>query len=239
MRYTNEYLKIDLDNWWFRSRNDIISYLLLSNFKDKKIKIIDIGCAGGSLLFYLKKKGFENLYGMDNNKSIIGSKNFKNINIVLGDALKTEFKNDFFDVVISSDILEHIENDEKAIEETNRILKKGGIFIVFVPAFKFLWSYHDVINEHKRRYTKRDLVNIIEKHGFKILKASYWNFSFFIPALLIRWFKGFFRIRSNDYYKLPYLINKFIILILKFENFILRFINFPFGVSVFVVAKKD
>ncbi len=239
MRYINEYLKMNDNNWWFVTRNEIIYQLIKSYKKDKDLKILDAGCAGGSLLFYLKEKGYSMLYGIENNERLIRKVNFGNINVKVGDVLNSGFENDFFDVVVASDVIEHIDEDEKLIFEVWRILKKGGIFIVFAPAFRFLWSYHDVINEHKKRYTKKELMKKIEKCNFKVLRASYWNFSFFFPTLFLRWIKSLFKIRSNDYYSFPSFLNNLIILMLSVENSILKYINMPWGVSVFVVGFKE
>lgn len=239
MIYINEYLKIQEKNWWFVSRNSIILNLIKKyKSEDKKLKILDVGCACGNLLFYLREKGFENLYGIDYNKKLIENIDFKDIKVAECDAKKTDFQEDFFDVIISSDSLEHMDDDLAVLSEMRRILNKDGILIVFVPAFNFLWSYHDVINRHKRRYNLRDLYKKVETTGFRVKKISYWNFFMFFPAVLVRFLKNILSVKSNDFYRIPSFINDLIISILSVENFLLKFFNFPLGVSVFAVCGK-
>ncbi len=239
MIYINEYLKMQEENWWFVSRNSIILNLIKKyKSKDKKLKILDVGCACGNLLFYLREKGFENLYGIDYNKKLIENIDFKDIKVTEGDAQKTDFEENFFDVIVSSDSLEHMDDDLAVLKEMKRILNKDGILIVFVPAFNFLWSYHDVINQHKRRYNLRDLYKKVETAGFYVKKISYWNFFMFFPAVLVRFLKNILSVKSNDFYRTPSFINGLIISVLSIENLFLNFLNFPFGVSVFAVCGK-
>jgi len=237
MNYIYEYLKLNNYNWWFLSRNDIIEKIL-KKYCDRNLynqKILDCGCGRGDLLFYLRKKGYRNLYGIDD-KNII--KNESEIKFFNMDVCNMNFKDNYFDVVVASDLIEHIDDDMLAINEMRRVLNKNGVLIVFVPAFRILWSYHDVINMHKRRYTRKELVKKLKLSGFEILKDSYWNFFAFLPVLFIRTFKNIFKIRSNDFYSFPIVFNYLIVFIIYLENFLLNYVNFPFGVSVFVVARK-
>jgi len=239
MHYVKEYLKIKDYNWWFLTRNDIIEKILRKYHKSPDIcdlKILDCGCATGNLLNYLKNKGFKNLVGIDNYENLI--KNIKEVNVFQMDICNMSFKDDEFDIIISSDILEHIQDDAKAIREMKRVLKKDGVLVVFVPAYKFLWSYHDVINQHKRRYTEKELISKLKTEGFEMLKSSYWNFFAFFPVFIVRIVKNFFRVKSNDFYSFPLFLNFMITHIILLENFLLNYINLPFGVSVFAVSKK-
>lgn len=240
MEYIREYLNLCEDNWWFVTRNDLVIYFIEKyKNKNKEIKIVDIGCGPGNMLLYLKRYGFKNLYGVENNMEFIKKlESYKDIVIDKNDAGNTSFDSNLFDVAILSDVLEHIEDENEVIREIHRILKNDGIVILFVPAFMFMWSYHDLINGHKRRYTKREILERF-KNGFKILKISYWNFFLFLPVVFIRLFKKVFKIKESDFYKLNKINNAILKNILFFENFLLRYVNLPFGVSLFLVAKKE
>jgi len=239
--YENKYHSLEETHWWFESRRDVIFNLI--RLENKKSKILEIGCSGGPLLNFLKGKGFENVYGVDISKEAIGickQKGLKNIFVM--DGSNTKFKDQEFDIIIASDVLEHILDDQKAVKEWHRILKVDGKVIVFVPAFNFLQSSHDLINHHHRRYTKDQLIRIIKKSNFEITKSSYWNFVLFFPALFFRLFQNFFKrddsVNKDHLFILNPLLNYILILLLKFENIILNFLKYPFGVSVFVVGKK-
>lgn len=112
---------------------------------------------------------------------------------------------------------------------------------VFVPAFQSLWSYHDDVNQHYRRYTKSELNTKLSNEKLTILKASYWNFSLFLPVYIYRKISVFFpqskkeegQIVGNTY------ANFILLRLILLENKLLKYINFPFGVSAFCIVKKE
>ena len=140
-----------------------------------------------------------------------------------------------------SDIFEHIKADKKAFQESYRILKPQGLLIVFVPAFQFLWSHHDVANIHHRRYNKKNFLSALQGSGFSLQKFSYWNFSLFFPFSAIIGFERLFHIK-NEEDKLPQFppfINSLLLGLLKIENrWITLSLGFPIGISLFAVLKK-
>ena len=80
-----------------------------------------------------------------------------------------------YDAILALDIIEHIPNDTLALSEIHRILKSDGAFVVFVPAYQFLWSFQDEISHHQRRYETHDLRSKILQAGFEINKLTYVN----------------------------------------------------------------
>ena len=152
--------------------------------------------------------------------------------------LKTNFKKNDFDIIVASDILEHCKDDEKAILEWNRILKPNGHMLLFVPAFNFLWSEHDIKNKHYRRYTYPVLKEILENNGFEIVQFSFWNFFTFFPKYIMALFNTSKK-NGDDVYILPNRINQILSKIIKLENkIIMNGKKIPFGVSIFIFAKK-
>ena len=86
-----------------------------------------------------------------------------------------------FDLLIASDILEHIEFPTIALENWRRLLRPEGKLILFVPAYQVLWSKHDEANRHFRRYTRPRLLEELRVAEFSILTSGYWN-TFALPA---------------------------------------------------------
>jgi hypothetical protein len=132
-----------------------------------------------------------------------------------------------------------LDNDITGLHECYQVLKADGILIVTVPAFKFLWGIQDVVTGHKRRYSRREIIDKLSHEGFKILKSSYFNFFLFFPILLARrtiHFLGL-KIESENEINSP-LINFFFKMIFSLEPYILKYFSFPFGVSFFCIAKK-
>jgi len=242
--YELEYHKLETTNyWWFECRRHTINTLLQQT--DKNAKILEIGCSGGSLNIFLNRNGFKNLYGIDiSEKAIELCKNKGIKNVFAIDAKKTNFNNDEFDIIIASDVLEHIYDDSAALVEWNRILRTNGKLLLFVPAFRFLWSDHDKRNKHYRRYHKSELQAILKKNGFSIERISYWNFTLFLPIFGLRIIQKF-GIPIKLYLKPTDLepdsfINKMLTHVLTLENyFISRQWNLPIGITLFYVCTKN
>jgi SAM-dependent methyltransferase len=144
-------------------------------------------------------------------------------------------------VVLVLDVLEHIEEDRKAIAEIRRVLKPNGVVISFVPAFMMLWGITDEASHHFRRYTKPELVGKLEEANFKIIRSSYFNTFLFFPILLVRKLSKFFPQKYKPEQETDIrseFMNKVFYLIFKLESLVLRIINFPFGVSLMVIGRK-
>lgn len=237
--YEKKHHNLEEDYCWFKARRDIIINLLEKYPKNSKI--LDIGCSSGILIKSLNKRDFYNIYGIDISEEAIKiceNKKIKNISLMKGE--KLDFKNEEFDIIIASDVLEHIKDEKGAIKEWRRVLKEGGVLIIFAPAFNFLWSAHDEQNHHYRRYSKTELKKSLKEAGFFTERLSYWNFSLFLPTFLIRITQKIFKKKqeSDQLLSLNPLIDFLIFKILKLENLVLKKINLPIGVSVFSIAKK-
>ena len=161
--YTAKYYNLEKDHWWFAGRRKLILKLLKDVSRDSKV--LDIGCSGGVLIQELANEGLKNLVGIDADQSAVLLARNRELNVMLVDAIKTNFEDENFDMIIAADVLEHIENDDQALKEWNRILKKGGKIIILVPAFMFLWRKHDEENQHKRRYSKKQLLKKLKGAG--------------------------------------------------------------------------
>jgi SAM-dependent methyltransferase len=241
IEYEKKYHEEETDNWWFVSRRRYLLDLLRDAPKDSLI--LDIGCSSGIFLTDLERLGFnkENLFGIDiSEKAIENCKNNGIKNVFIMDAQNVTLS-DKFDIIVASDCLEHLRNDTKAIRNWYESLKMGGMLYVFVPAFQSLWSTHDEVNMHYRRYTNKELRDKLASEKLTILKSSYWNFSLFIPLYI---FRKIDVILSRNKKKEGQIIggkmaNVVLLQLLLFENLLLKYVNFPFGVSTFCIAKKN
>jgi len=241
--YEEAYHQIEEWNWWFVSRRKTILGLLKNT--DKKASILDIGCAGGPLLNELKNNGFENVCGADFSQEAVEKCGQRGLKAYLMDAQNLQFGPNNFDLLIASDCLEHLENDEKALKNWHSILKPGGKILVFVPAYMFLWSEHDAVNHHYRRYTKTELTHKLKQAGFTVTRNGYWNFATFFPTAV---FRGLQYVKNkispskkpkNQLEGFNPTLNKILINWLSLENAVFKSAAFPCGVSVFVEATKS
>lgn len=228
--YEKIYLEHENNHWWFVARRELIK-LLLDRYASKEGKVVDIGCGSGQNIRFLREY---NVIGLDNSEFFIKYAKKHNLNIIKGTFPKTPFKRNSFDIVLCLDLLEHVKDDTQGLTEIYRILKSNGLVIITVPAFSLLWGKHDEDNQHLRRYQKNNLTDLMKK--FKIIRASYWTFSPFIPVLLVR---KIFRGHKSDLIKHNRIVNYIFLSILRLEHIYLRYFDLPIGVSLFVVAQKN
>ncbi len=239
--FEEQYHELERDHWWFKGRRAYIRQLLKKELRTAKI--LDIGCSSGVLIEELKEDGFDkaNLYGIDiSEKAIENAKanGLKQCYIMDAQDIQLDEK---FDILIASDCLEHLEKDEAALQNWYQLLKPKGKLYVFVPAYMMLWSQHDVVNMHHRRYTRKELNKKLEAAGFVVQKASYWNFFLFPLVLMVRMIQRLFKSdkEAEGDLKAPNpILNRIFLSLIQVENFLLGSLNFPFGVSVFAVVEK-
>ncbi len=232
--------KVESFHWWFVVRRKLLKSILSSISVPIKCVTLDIGCGAGSNLRTLASAGL-NVIGLDQSiyaLTLIRRKGA--FPLLAGDLNKLPIKTKSVGLIIAMDIIEHLEDDAKGISESYRILSNGGILILAVPAFKFLWGIQDIVTGHKRRYSKKEVVNKLREEGFDILKSSYFNFFLFLPILMARrtiHLLGL-KIKSENEINFP-LINFFLKAVFSLELYALKYFPFPFGVSIFCVAQKE
>ncbi len=240
--YEIEYHSFERDGWWFLGRRDML--VLLLKECPKESRILEIGCSSGVFLEQLRRAGFDNAHGIDISQVAIMkciSAGLHNVRVADGSA--SDFPNESFDVVIASDVLEHILDHHKALKEWCRILKPGGRLILFVPALHILWSRHDEENQHVRRYAKKELVNLLKEANFTIRRVGFWNFFAFVPVLASVFLEKVVAPGEGSigrFNRVSRIINNIAYGFLKMENLYLNInLGFPFGVSLFAVAEKN
>jgi len=226
--------------WWHVGRRDILNFFLKKFLNKKGIQILEIGCGTGGNLEILSNLG--EVTGLDVSKYALDFCRKRGVNnLALGRAEKTNFPSESFDLILMLDVLEHIKDDKKAIGETRRILKEGGYFLVTVPAYQFIWSEHDEILGHYRRYSISDFSKKLEEAGFDIIKISYFVSLLFPVILGYRILRKILFPKSKKntaYVVLPKPINNFFIYLLKLEGLLLKYFNLPFGTSILCIAQK-
>ncbi|MEK7590059.1 MAG: class I SAM-dependent methyltransferase [Patescibacteria group bacterium] len=230
----------ELINWWYKVRRKIIHDLIkkYGYIENKNIKILDAGCGVGTLLKELEKYG--NVSGLDFSEIAVNFCKEKNIkNVSIGNITKLPFPDNTFDIVLALDVVEHVEDDLSAMREIYRVMKGDGVAIITVPAFKFLWGITDEMSNHHRRYTISELKTKIKSSGLSIVRSSYFNTFLFIPIALVRCFVRLFNIRIMSENETGNgAVNTILYKIFYAESIFLKYINFPFGVSAFVICKK-
>ncbi|MDP2709114.1 MAG: class I SAM-dependent methyltransferase [bacterium] len=231
------YQEIERGHWWFIGRRRIISNIL--NFSAKDIKILDFGCNAGYLVGYLRNRGF-NAEGCDKSSEAVDfgrAQGIKNLKLTENDFLP--YGDESFDLVLCLDVLEHLSDDSAGLKEIKRVLKPGGRAVIMVPAFKFLWGLQDRVSHHCRRYVKLDLKKLAVANDLSIQRLSYFNSILFLPIAALRLWQKIIPPRRFSDFDLNYgFLNLILKVIFLSEAFLLKFINFPFGVSLLAILKK-
>jgi SAM-dependent methyltransferase len=231
--------KVEGFHWWFAVRRKLLRSILTSLRLPKNCVALEAGCGTGANLRILGSAGLHGI-GLDHSIYALALlKSKENFPLLAGDLNDLPIKTESLGVFIAMDILEHLHDDTRGINESYRVLKEDGLLILTVPAFRFLWGVQDRITGHQRRYTRKEIMNRLKGVGFDVLKSSYFNFFLFFPILVARWTIRFLdlKIESENKINSP-LINLVLKVIFSFEVYILKYFSFPFGVSIFCIARK-
>jgi SAM-dependent methyltransferase len=244
--YEAKYHALENEHWWFRARREAVLALVLQLCPERSTRVLEIGCSSGVMIRRLQAAGYGSVLGIDISPEAIAEchrQGTKEARVM--DARRLDFPNDSFDLITASDVLEHLADDAGALRDWSRVLRPGGVLVVFVPAFPGLWSAHDVANYHFRRYRLPELKSKAAAAGFVSERESYWNACLFLPIAVVRAFKRIFPKRDergvsdSDLFPPMAPLNWSLFKILSGENAAFRHgLNFPFGVSAMIVARK-
>ncbi len=242
--FYKNYFKIEKEHWLMKIRRTIVQDSLdrYLGKAPKHTKLLDFGCGSGIFVEELEKAGFD-AHGVDISDEAVrfgALQGIKNLSTI--DSHKINFPDNTFDVVLSMDVLEHLEDEEWALKEIERILKPNGIFVVMVPAYMFLWGVQDEVAHHYRRYTKGTLLKVVNgTTKLKTIRSTYFNTFLFAPIAVVRLLSRLFKIkgRESDFDLNSPMLNKILFSIFNFERTILKKINYPFGVSILALFKKN
>ena len=233
------HIENEKEHWCYKGRREIISSIISKFvFKNNKLKILDFGAGSGANTIALTHYGEVYVYEENKNALQLLKKRFEKIpDIFVLDEIN---ENIFFDLIIASDVIEHIENDDEIIKFFSRVLKNDGNILITVPSYNFLYTERDKVLGHFRRYNINALKKKTNKY-FKIIKLSYYNFFLFFLSVVLFVFLKLFKIKSliTSPENTPnFFLNNLFYKIFSSEKFLLKYLNFPFGASIVYLAKK-
>jgi len=224
---------------WFRIRKKWI-HRIFKKYISVEDSILEIGAGTGNVALYLREKGYKN-YAVneifDEGIKYIIRKGIKPV--YQFDARYIPFKNHFSAIALF-DVIEHLNDDTQVINEVNKALINNGKIVITVPAHSFLWSHHDDEAGHKRRYSRNELITVLQKSGFRVEMLRY-IFSFLFPFYGIRSVMTYIKTQnttSKDF-EISTTLNKVMIKLGMLDYKLNQMINLPFGGSLIAVASKD
>lgn len=177
----------DTTHWWYRARRDVLAdYLARYAGLPKDARILEIGCGTGHNLPMLAAFGEIDAIEIDETAGKFAS---ERLGKPVGTSPLPELTGvapGTYDLVAVLDVVEHVEDDVAALEAIARVLKPGGKILITVPAHQWMWSAHDVVNHHKRRYSKSSLTAALSKAGLGWSKLRWFNSLLFPAAVAAR-----------------------------------------------------
>lgn len=247
LTYEAKYHQLEEQHWWFASRRDAVYDLIRQLKLPTTAAILEIGCLGGPLMQRLRQQGYADVTGIDVSAPAIELARARGVpHVSVIDGANLEFADARFDLVIASDVLEHIEDEGRALREWARVLRLGGQLLVFVPAHAYLWSEHEVVNHHFRRYSRAGLLAALRGAGLRPQRSSFWNAALYFPTAALRLGRRVLAGAepqaaagsTGDLHQFAGPLNKLLLSWVRLENTVLRHVNLPVGVSVFALAQK-
>lgn len=241
--FEQRYHRVEDEHWWFVGRRDLLCRLVQDARMSPDSPILDVGCAGGATIRRLQHDGYTAVTGIDlSAEAVARCRQAGLADVHAMDAQRPAFPDGSFDLILASDILEHVPDEAAAVNAWYRLLRPRGVLIALVPAFMSLWSPHDEANHHHRRYRLGELQGRLEAAGFETHRASYWNFLLFLPACVVRLVQRLWPAlgrRSPDLRVPPRAANQLLSGLLEGENRLFQAgLNWPFGLSALVVARR-
>lgn len=233
--------KIEQDHWWFQARRQIVRSLIgrySDDTVDGRLCVCDLGCGTGGNLAALADE--HDVVGVEYSPQALDYARRR-----LGDRVRpgslpdgVDLAAESFDVVLLTDVLEHIQDDVRSAQTALRLLRPGGIVVATVPAYPWLYSEHDARHHHFRRYRKRQFRALWS--GADVLLLSHYNALLFPPAAVVRlsnrWLPR--RVAPHGLEVPPAPINRVLKGVLSSEAMLLGRVPLPFGLSLVAVVRK-
>ncbi|HLL92704.1 MAG TPA: class I SAM-dependent methyltransferase [Solirubrobacteraceae bacterium] len=170
-------------HWWYRGRRTVLDGVIAGLGLPASARILDAGCGSGRNMVELARYG--TVTGVELSAPSVALAVARQAGeVVAGSVLEMPFPEDSFDLAVSLDVIEHLQDDLGALRELRRTVARGGALLVTVPAYPWLWSHHDEINHHHRRYTRRSLQRVAEQAGWRQTRTTYFN-SLLLPVAIV------------------------------------------------------
>lgn len=234
--------------WYFRALHGHVERALAASLGAAQAKVLDAGCGTGGLIARLSARhpawrwtgvDLSELACAFADRRVGGNAPGRPVAVIQRAAIEAlPFPDASFDAVVSADVLYHVDDDGAAAREFWRVLRPGGVVVLNVPAYRWLWSYHDEAVHSRRRYNRRDVRSLLRQAGFGPMLATYWNTLPF-PLVAVRRKLLPPPAGGSDVRLYPAPIETAFTLAMACERaWLAAFGRLPFGSSVFATAWK-
>ena len=236
-RYRELY-ELEDRNWWFRGRRAVLWGLLRRAGLPPSPRLLDAGCGSGRNLVEFGHLG--EAEGVDLSEDAVAFCHRRGLRGVVRASLdQLPYHDGRFGLILATDVIEHLDDDRRALTELRRVAELGARLVITVPAYPWLWSQHDVSMHHRRRYTQKRLQAQVGAAGWEPLVRTYF-FSAVLPAVAaVRTARRLAPSRngSSDLTMVPSALGRALELPVRAEaKLVERGVRLPAGVSVGMVC---
>lgn len=236
--YYRQMAALQSDHWWYEGRRTILASIIKHLPLPKNAQILEAGCGPGANLTMLSCFGELSAFEPEEYASQHAAQ-ISGVNVKTGTLPEHIPFEHNFDLIGAFDVIEHIDDDVAALNALRQRLKENGYALFTVPAHPWLWSHHDDINHHKRRYTRKSFKTALQRAGFQVEKISYYNMWLFPLAVAVRFLKKLVNAKGESDVTLPAPpVNKALRWIFSTEQYLLKHCNLPFGLSLIALCKR-
>jgi SAM-dependent methyltransferase len=235
--YGQRYRELFEKHWWWRARTEFILKTLRRLKPPNGWKeILDVGCGDG--LFFPRLREFGEVEGIEPSTALVNPSNPDSRFIYL-----CTFDSNFrpgkrYSLILMLDVLEHLENPLEALRHARNLLQADGMLVMTVPAFKAIWTNHDVINHHFTRYTKSRLRRLSSEAGLRIFEDRYLYHWTYPVKLVLRFVERTFRLKPKPARVPAEWINQPLYWVSRLEQETLTRLPIPAGSSLIAIAKQ-
>jgi len=184
-QYAAAYPALYKNHWWWRVREEILLSDIRRILADvAQPRILDVGC--GAALFFDALQQFGHVEGIDSDRAAVEQSGRWRSRVAVGELDDGYEAGAPFDLILMLDVLEHVRSPDRLLRRAGEILTPGGRILVTVPAFNSLWTAHDDLNHHVRRYTAGEMRRTIALAGLLTMETQYMFQSLVVAKLLVR-----------------------------------------------------
>jgi SAM-dependent methyltransferase len=171
-------------HWWYRGRRRIVGAEIERIAPRSQGRTLDAGCGSGRMLDELAR--FGRPFGVDIDAGSVERARARGHQALLASVSEMPFDDGMFSITTCLDVVEHLDDDRAALRELLRVTEPGGTLVVTVPAYQALWSRHDEVNQHRRRYDSSSLAVVATDAGWTVERSTYFNSVLLPPAAAVR-----------------------------------------------------